>query len=268
MSFNRKIIRALDERYHQDYLFSKRDIHSPDTSAVLFLLGPQPDKKGFLSDPCLILTKRSAKVKQPGDLCCPGGSISTRFDTFLAKLLYLPGTPLTRWPCWPEWHKQRSLEMRNLALFLAASLRESFEEIRLNPFGLKFLGPLASQQLVMFKKVIYPLVCRISYQKRFYLNWEVDKIVFIPLKKLLNPSNYARYRVRVNPPDNTASHLHINDYPCFIHNEQDGSEVLWGATFRIVADFLDIVFGFKFPDIESLPVIFGTLGENYLTGSG
>ena len=267
MSLNRKIIHALDERYHQGNLFSKRDIHSSDTSAVLFLLGLQPDKKGFFSEPCLILTKRSAKVKQPGDLCCPGGGISAHFDTFLAKLLYLPGTPLTRWPFWPEWHKQRPQEMRNLALFFATSLRESFEEIRLNPFGLKFLGPLASQQLVMFKRVIYPLVCWISNQKRFYLNWEVDKIVYISLKKLLNPSNYARYRVQINPSDNTANHLHINDYPCFIHKKQDGSEVLWGATFRIVADFLDIVFGFKLPDIESLPVIFGTLGDNYLTGS-
>lgn len=156
--------------------------------------------------------------------------------------------------------------MRNLALFFATSLRESFEEIGLNPFGLKFLGPLPSQRLVMFKRVIYPLVCWVSYQKRFYLNWEVNKIVFIPLKKLLNPSNYARYRVKVNPSDNTAKHLSSNDYPCFIHKEQDGSEVLWGATFRIVVDFLDIAFGFKFPDTESLPVIFGTLGENYLTG--
>ncbi|UCD89456.1 MAG: CoA pyrophosphatase [Desulfobacterales bacterium] len=266
MSFNRKIIHALDERYHQDYLFSKKDIYSPDTSAVLFLLGPKPNAKESLSEPCLLLTKRSARVKQPGDLCCPGGSISSRFDTFLAKLLYLPGTPLTQWPCWPDWHKKRPREMRNLALFFATSLRESFEEIGLNPFGLKFLGPLPSQRLVMFKRVIYPLVCWVSYQKRFYLNWEVNKIVFIPLKKLLNPSNYARYRVKVNPSDKTAKHLSSNDYPCFIHKEQDDSEVLWGATFRIVVDFLDIAFGFKFPDTESLPVIFGTLGENYLTG--
>lgn len=268
MSFNRKIIHVLNERYHQGDLFSKKANHSSDTSAVLFLLGPQPNKKGSLSDPCLILTKRSVKVKQPGDLCCPGGAISARFDPFLAKLLYLPGTPLTRWPCWPEWRKQRPREIRNLALFFATSLRESFEEIRLNPFGLKFLGPLPSQRLVMFKRVIYPLVCWASHQKRFYLNWEADKIVYIPLKKLLNPSNYARYRVQVHTLDNNVSPLHINDYPCFIHKEPNGSEVLWGATFRIVADFLDIVFGFKFPDIESLPVIFGTLGENYLTGSG
>lgn len=267
MSFNRKIIHALNERYNQGYIFPKGAINLSDTSAVLFLLGPHPKKHRSSSDPCLILTKRSLKIKQPGDLCCPGGSISTRLDSFLAKLLYFPGTPLTRWPYWSKWRKERPQEMRNLALFFATSLRESFEEMRLNPLALKFLGPLQSQRLVMFKRIIYPLVCWISHQKRFYLNWEVTKIVYIPLRNLLNPSNYACYRVQVNIPDKQVNHSHINDFPCFIHYRQDGSEVLWGATFRIVMGFLDIVFDFKPPDIESLPVILGTLDQNYLTGA-
>lgn len=155
-----------------------------------------------------------------------------------------------------------------MALLFATSLRESFEEIRLNPLGLKFLGPLPSQRLVMFKRVIYPLVCWASLQKRFYLNWEVDKIVYIPIKHLLNPSRYARYRIQVRTTDTDTHQLHANDYPCFIHEEPNGSEVLWGATFRIVVDFLAIAYEFKLPDIESLPVIFGTLNENYLTGGG
>jgi len=32
--------------------------------------------------------------------------------------------------------------------------------------------------------------------------------------------------------------------------------------------FLEIVFGFNPPDIDSLPVVHGTLDENYLTGNG
>jgi hypothetical protein len=32
--------------------------------------------------------------------------------------------------------------------------------------------------------------------------------------------------------------------------------------------FLEIVFGFKPPAIESLPVVYGSLSENYLTGNG
>lgn len=266
MPFNRKIIHSLNKRYHQDFLFTEKAGHSPETSAVLFLLGTSPNKNGSLSDPCLILTKRSVKVKQPGDLCCPGGRISAHIDPFLARLLCLPGTPLTRWPCWPKWRKKRRQERRTLALFFAASLRESFEEIRLNPLGLKLLGPLPSQRLVMFKRVIYPFVCWVSFQKKFYLNWEVEKIVYIPIKHLLNPSKYARYRIRVGTADTDIHQLPTSDYPCFIHEEPDGSEVLWGATFRIVVDFLAIAYEFKLPDIESLPVIPRTLDENYLTG--
>ena len=268
MPFNEEIIRALDKKCRKDFFFSEKAGHSSETSAVLFLLGPSPTKKKYLPEPCLILTKRSVKVKQPGDLCCPGGRISARLDPFLAKLLSLPGTPLTRWPCWSEWRQKRPREIRTLALLFATSLRESFEEIRLNPLGLKFLGPLRPQRLVMFKRIIYPLVCWVSLQKRFYLNWEVDKIVHIPIKHLLNPSRYACYRIQISTSDTDTPQLHTNDYPCFIHEEPNGSEVLWGATFRIVVDFLDMAYGFKLPDMESLPVIFGTLDENYLTGGG
>jgi len=40
--------------------------------------------------------------------------------------------------------------------------------------------------------------------------------------------------------------------------------VLWGATFRIVMSFLETVFGFSAPSMDSLPVISKTLDERYL----
>jgi len=43
--------------------------------------------------------------------------------------------------------------------------------------------------------------------------------------------------------------------------------VLWGATFRIVMSFLETVFGFSAPSMDSLPVITNTLNERYLNGS-
>ncbi len=267
MSFSKKVIHALHEKYNQDHIFLKEVTNVSNTSAVLFLLGSQSYKKGVSSELCLILNKRSSRVKQPGDLCCPGGSISSRVDSYLAKLLYLPGSPLTRWPFWSQWSKHRHQEARNLSLLFATGLRESFEEMRLNPLGLKFLGPLPLQQLVMFKRVIYPMVCRVPYQKRFFLNWEVDKAIYIPIRNLLNPSNYACYRLHTNMPDENIKKSHHTDYPCFLHEHQNRREILWGATFRITMSFLEIVFQFKPPNIESLPVVIGTLDENYLTGS-
>jgi len=267
-SFIEQVLYALQKRNHNNMVFSKGVTDSSITSSVLFLIGPNCQGKGFSPTPCLILTKRSLKVKQPGDLCCPGGSITSGLDFYLAKLLYLPGSPLSRWPYWSLWRKKRYKEARRLALLFATCLREGFEEMRLNPLGVKFLGPLPSQQLVMFRRVIYPMVCWTGRQKRFFPNWEVERVVYIPLKNLLDPSNYARYRLHIGSSRKNGKDLNVKEYPCFLHEHQDEYEVLWGATFRITMVFLEIVFGFKPPDIESLPVVYGSLDENYLTGNG
>ena len=267
-SFIEQVLYALQKRNHNNMVFSKGVTDSSITSSVLFLIGPDCQGKGFSPTPCLILTKRSLKVKQPGDLCCPGGSISSGLDFYLAKLLYLPGSPLSRWPYWSLWRKKRYKEARRLALLFATCLREGFEEIRLNPLGVKFLGPLPSQQLVMFRKVIYPMVCWTGRQKRFFPNWEVERVVYIPLKNLLDPSNYARYRLHIESSQKNGNDLKTKEYPCFLHEYQEEPEVLWGATFGITMVFLGTIFGFKPPDMDSLPVVYGSLGENYLTGSG
>ncbi len=267
-SFIEQVLYALQKRNHNNMVFSKGVTDSSITSSVLFLIGPDCQGKGFSPTPCLILTKRSLKVKQPGDLCCPGGSISSGLDFYLAKLLYLPGSPLSRWPYWSLWRKKRYKEARRLALLFATCLREGFEEMRLNPLGVKFLGPLPSQQLVMFRKVIYPMVCWTGRQKRFFPNWEVERVVYIPLKNLLDPSNYARYRLHIESSQKNGNDLKTKEYPCFLHEYQEEPEVLWGATFGITMVFLGTIFGFKPPDMDSLPVVYGSLGENYLTGSG
>lgn len=266
-AFIKRIMYAIQGRNHNDMVFSKGITDSSITSAVLFLLGPNWQEKESSSRPCLILTKRSLKVKQPGDLCCPGGSISSGKDSYLARLLYLKGSPLTRWPYWSLWRKKRHKEAQRLALLFATCLREGFEEMRLNPLGVKFLGPLPSKQLVMFRKIIYPMVCWNGRQKQFFPNWEVERVVYIPLRNLLTPSNYARYRLHIATDHENRKNLDGKDFPCFVHEYQDESEVLWGATFRITMLFLEIIFGFTPPDMDSLPVINGSLDEDYLTGS-
>jgi hypothetical protein len=266
--FIKQIIEALHGNNHEKHIFSGDIKNSSSASAVLFLLGLMGGENRFSSEPCLILNKRSLKVKQAGDLCCPGGSISLPLDSFFAKLLYLPGSFLSNWPYWHKWRKEQHRQARKLALLFATSLREGFEEMRLNPFRVKFLGPLPPQQLVMFERVIYPMVCWISGQKRFSPNWEVEEVVYIPLKNLLMHSNYARYRLNIKTQHGNEKNSIVKDFPCFLHEHNDGVEKLWGATFRITMVFLEIVFGFKPPDIESLPIVHGTLDENYLTGNG
>jgi hypothetical protein len=258
------ITRRLYARNSRQSVFPGDGIDWQSASAVLVLLGRHPHKVSLSGEPCLILNKRSVKVRQPGDLCCPGGRVSRRLDAGLAALLRLPLLHLARWPYWPQWRKTRPRDAKWLRLLLATGVRESIEEMRLNPFGLEFLGPLPAQPLVMFQRVIYPMVVWVSGQKRFYPNWEVEKIIYIPLRELLNPARYARYRLRFEAQATTAQ---INTFPCFRYVKGNKEEVLWGATYRITAVFLDYVFGFVPPDLNSLPEIHGSLSSAYLNNT-
>ena len=261
------IIRVLQEKNRGEHVFPKGISGSATTSAVLLLLGQQCQDYGPSPEPCLVLNKRSTKVRQPGDLCFPGGRIAPRLDSYLARLLSLPFFPLGRWPHWSDWRDVRRPESLRLALLFAASIREALEEIRLSPLGVKFLGPMPSQNLVMFTRVIYPMAGWITRQRRFFPNWEVEKVVRISLRDLLNPDYYACYRLHFGTAHSTGMYGTTQDFPSFVYKKQEEREVLWGATYRIVMVFLELVFGFSPPDIESLPVVYGSLDENYLTGS-
>ena len=255
------ITRRLHERSSRQSVFPGEGIDWPSASAVLFLLGRHPQKDRFSGEPCLILNKRSASVRQPGDLCCPGGRVSRRLDAALAALLKLPIWQLARWPHWTQWRKTQPRDAKRLRHLLATGVRESIEEMRLNPFGLDFLGPLPAQPLVLFQRVIYPMVVWVSGQKRFYPNWEVEKIIYIPLRDLLNPALYARYQLRFEAQPRIAQ---VNTFPCFRYEKGNKAEILWGATYRITAVFLNYVFGFAPPDLNSLPEIHGSLSKAYL----
>ena len=260
-----QITKTLYEYNLNNRKFSEDVVRRPDASAVLFLVGFKNEARKFSSDPGIILNKRSSRVRQPGDLCCPGGGIS-RLDPYLAKLLFLPFTPLSRWRYWQQW-RQRPQEARKLALLFATALREGFEEMRLNPARVKLLGPLPAQSLTTFQRKIYPVVCWVFGQKRFVPNREVENVIFIPLKKLLNQANYACYRLKMNDLAGTRKDNITREVPCFLHEGPGEAERLWGATYHITMLFLEIVFGFIPPALENLPVVHGTLDANYRTGN-
>jgi hypothetical protein len=230
-------------------------------SAVLFLLG-----KGPGGEPFLILNKRSRHVPQSGDLCCPGGGISPAMDFWLARWLKLPATPLARWPHGKWWRRHRKTDFPKLALLLAAGLREGLEEMRLNPLGVRFLGPMAAQHLVMFKRAIFPLVGWVNRQRRFFPNWEVDKIVRIPLTSFFEPQNYARYRLSFKSGTPGAPVIPYRDMPCFVHRHKGQDELLWGATYRITERFLNTMFDYVPPPMETLPVVHRRLDRHYFEG--
>jgi hypothetical protein len=260
-----RISYALYEETKHEALYPDDVSKSNTASSVLFLLGGGcPD--GFAeNEPCVILNKRSLKVKQPGDLCFPGGRMSPRLDFFLSRLLGWPFSPLTRWAYWRRWQDKGAKESQRLGLLFATSLRESVEEMRLNPLRVTFLGPMPSQDLRLFRRVLFPMVVWVNRQRRFFPNWEVERIVRVPLRRLLEPDAYALYRIRFQDRRQGAF---TQDFPCFRHEKDKEKEILWGVTYRIVMVFLKIVFEFKPPSPELLPVIRGTMNENYLSGAG
>jgi len=265
-ALQRQALRRLYERCRGRSYFRREDCPEGISSSVMLLLGMQPSENGQAPEVCVILNKRSARVRQPGDLCCPGGTVEAHVDPYLARLLEFPPFPLALWPHWRELRRRHPDEARVMSLLLATGLRESWEEMRLNPFCARFLGPLPSQCLVLFNRIIYPMVAWVSFQTCFAPSWEVESIVRVPLRAFLDPASYARYRLYVPPRLRDRFREGTRDFPCFIFPMKERTEVLWGVTFRIVALFIELLFGFRPPDTAGLPLVTGVLDEAYLVG--
>jgi hypothetical protein len=260
------ILQVLVRKCGCESLFNAESCDRVKSSSVMLLLGPQVAENGADPEICIILNKRSKDVLQGGDLCCPGGTIHAHRDSYLGRLLALPGLPLSRWSHWPFLQSHCPEEARLLSTLLATALRESWEEMRLNPLGVRFLGPLPSQCLILFRRVIHPMVAWLSRQKRFRLNWEVEKIISIPLRSLLNPDNYATYRLEVPPHLGWRLPGAEHEFPCLLYSDQDNREVLWGVTYRIVMSLVEMLFNFTPPDAKDLPQVHGVLEECYVQG--
>lgn len=261
-----RILQALDAHASQAALFDVAAADLAATSAVLLPLGLGGPGGGPPGEICLILNQRSGRVRQGGDLCYPGGSVSPRFDFTCAQLLGLPLGLLGRWPPWKKWRRERRRESRWLALYFATALREAFEEMRLNPLRVRFLGPLPPHRLVLFRRLIFPLAVWVAGRHRFRPNWEVARVVSLPLRRLLEPERYIRYRLTLPADASPASGDAAREVPAFRFPSAAGPDILWGATYRITMSFLWIVFGFSPPDMERLPRVDGYLGRSYLTG--
>ncbi len=261
-----RVTSLLSKRCGTESLFQNEDCrYGVRTSSVLLLLGWLSTDEGGIPEICITLNKRSKEIKQAGDLCCPGGAIE-KLDHFLARLLAFRGSSLSRWPYWRELKTRQPENADFLSLLYAAGLREAWEEMGLNPFSLTFLGPLPTQCLILFRRSIHPMVAWVSYQKRFHLSREVERIVQFPLRALLNPFNYALYRRYVPPHLEWRFKGTTVDFPCFIYKIGGRAELLWGATFRIVTLFLEMLFGFQVPDIQKLPLVPASVNEEYVMG--
>jgi len=254
-----------------DFIHSDRNGSEPFAAAGVLLLlyfrrGTGSPENGS-GEYCFHLIKRSTQVSQPGDLSCPGGMLSPRLDGFLMPLIAHGLVPVLGGAA-KEYARQRQPETFNtLKLFLTNAVRESWEEIRLSPFNVQFLGPLPCHSLILFRRTIFPLVGLVRNNPVYRPNHEVERIIEIPVKAFFREENFARYQLE--PADSLRrSALNSSEFPCFVHREsKNAQEILWGATFHIIVRFLEILFDFKLPDLYSSPVVSRTLQNSYIMGS-
>jgi len=212
------------------------------------------------------LIKRSTSVVQAGDLSCPGGMLHPLADEIFRPFIASGLLPVLRGKPRQYLKDKGFSHYRQVTLFLANALRESWEEIRLSPFNVQFLGPLPCNPLLAFTRIIFPLVGFIKQDGPGRTNREVEKIVNIPLREFYNENNYCTYTIESEYPlqNNVAAR---REFPCFTAFDEHGNEeILWGATFFIIVNFLNTVLGFELPDSHTQRTFKKVLKAEYITG--
>lgn len=213
------------------------------------------------------LSKRSKKVLQAGDLCAPGGGIHPFLDSLSEALLQTRLLPFGRAPALELAKKRGKKIYQRILFFLGNALRESWEEIRLSPFNVEYLGVLPVYRLHSRRWFIFPVVGRVKRAWQPKLSWEVEKIVAIPLKSFFQPENYALYSLEV--PEKLIDQGIPNpwEFPSLVYKDHGEEEILWGATFNIIQSFLKIIFDDGLPDPYGQRIIHRPLVANYFSGN-
>jgi 8-oxo-dGTP pyrophosphatase MutT (NUDIX family) len=116
--------------------------------------------------------------------------------------------------------------------FLEAALRESEEEIGLPPRAVELLGALDDTETVATQFIITPFVgvvrAPVAWQPDGH---EIEKVIEVPLAALRDRSNL---RVEYRERDGMSHEVLFWDYQ---------GETIWGATARILKQYLDVLDG-------------------------
>ena len=210
----------------------------------------------------LLLTKRSPLVPQAGDLGCPGGMLD-RKDFIFRYLTASKLFPALKGKARAYALKRGGADFNKITLFLTTALRESWEEIHLNPFHVRYLGPLPCRKLITFTKIIFPVVGFAAKPWLLYPNHEVEKIIEVPLWHFFQPENYAWHVIETLNPSGDSTGKSEQSL-CFIRLDEFGQEeILWGATFSIIMNFLKIIFDYD-PPVTAERLFRKTLNQKYL----
>lgn len=214
-----------------------------------------------------LLIKRSDAVAQSGDISCPGGMLERPVDEMLSHIVSKTGILRTAGNrALHELPNKDEQTQSLIRLFLMNALRESWEEIGLSPLNVEFLGALPTYSLTLFTRTIYPLVCLVKDHWPYRPNDEVDKMLEIPVTAFFRSSSYAL--LELNTEDGKSDPRHNLQFPCLvIPDGKGGEDILWGATFFIITNFLREVTGGAFPAETPGRIVTKTLSAHYTSGN-
>lgn len=218
------------------------------------------------SEYCFQLIKRSESVAQAGDISCPGGMLEHSTDEMLSHILLKTGIIRT-----VDDRRLNSLPNKDqqtvflVSLFMMNALREAWEEIGLSPLNVGFLGALPSYSLTYFSRTIFPVVCLVKEPCEYQLNSEVEKVLEIPLGTFFQCSSYATVEVASNLGESDPRYN--MKFPCLVIPDGNGNDdILWGATFNIIMNFLQIISGSQLPPISPSRTVKKMLSPHYASG--
>lgn len=118
------------------------------------------------------------------------------------------------------------------------ALRESHEEIGINPAEVNILGQLTPLHIPVSNFIVYPTVGMYQITPSFRADpHEVKEVISFKLKDLLNPANCTSKEFKYGDLSFTAPIYNPNNV------------TIWGATAMILSEFLEIIkkTNFKFP---------------------
>jgi 8-oxo-dGTP pyrophosphatase MutT (NUDIX family) len=114
--------------------------------------------------------------------------------------------------------------------YLETALRESWEEIRLNPKDTEILGELDDVQTTNTGFIISPFIAFIPYPYEFVKDtFEIKEILDIPVSSLLETCNLGK-ELPISTDESETKY-------CFNYQGM----VIWGATAKILNQLLEII---------------------------
>lgn len=119
------------------------------------------------------------------------------------------------------------------------AIREANEEIGVRPDHIELVGRL-DDITTTSNFIVTPVVARIPNRNYRPNDREVAEVTLIPIESFLDRSHYDHeFRERPNGDRYRVHYFHVDPY------------VVWGATARIVVQFLDLTTDWSLPDVPT-----------------